>query len=165
MSSGPNRGLAGKARRAHYRSRASRLYAQQHIAEYLDPESGHSTISLDRPIPIGHRREFLPSAAPGHDDAMGDQLELKLTDVETVTDGTIRIVPPAKAATVTASGRSKNGNTVRHVDKQTRPVSHADAPRKRVSGQTFTLQGFLCGCAVGGAAAAIVLLLWQVVLR
>ena len=161
MSSGPNRGLAGKARRAHYRSRASRLCAQQLIAEYLDPEPVRSTVPYDRPIPIGHRREFLPSAAPVYHDALGNQLELTLTDVETITDGTIRIVPAGQSA----SGRSKNGKTVRHVGRQIQHGSQAGAPTERVLGQTFTLRGFLCGCAVGSAAAAIVLLLLQVVFR
>ena len=165
MSSGPNRGLAGKARRAHYRSRASRLYAQQLITEYLDPESERSTVPYDRPIPIGHRREFLPSAAPVYHDALGNQLELTLTDVETITDGTIRIVPAGTTASATDLRRSKNGKTVRHVGKQTHPGSQAGAPTQRALGQTFTLRGFLCGCAVGSAAAAIVLLLLQVVFR
>ena len=165
MSSGPNRGLAGKARRTHYRSRATRLYAQQLIDEYLDPDSEHSTIPRDRPIPIGHRREFLPSAIPVYRDTLGNQLELPLTDAETITDGTIRIVPKQKTTSATALGRSTNGKTVRHVGKQIQPGSYAGALTKRASGRTFTLRGFLCGCAVGSAAAAIVLLLLQVVFR
>src|SRR5256885_516947 len=51
-------GLAGKARRVRERGRVSRLYTQQWIDEYLDPQEQHE--KLRRPIPIRARSEFLP---------------------------------------------------------------------------------------------------------
>ena len=160
MQDGPNRGLVGKARRTRYRSRASCLHAQQMIAEYFDPKPDPCLAHRERLIPIGHRREFLPSAAPTYEDGMGNQLELPLTHVESIVDGAIRVAPIRKATAATASGRSKNGKAVRQPGHRIVPGS---APGEPESSQPFTLRGFLCGCAVGGAAAAMVLLLLQAV--
>ena len=131
------------------------------IAEYLDPDPDPAALRHERSIPIGHRREFLPSAVPAYEDGMGSQLELPLTDAESIVDGAIRVTPTAK----TASARSKNGKTVRPHRHDALAKSLESAPGKLESCQPFTLRGFLCGCAVGGAAAAMVLLLLHAVLE
>ena len=154
MQTMTNRGLAGRARKAHYRSRASRLFSQQLIDDYFEPNS-HDW-NRDRYIPIRHRSDFLPSVASTSVADTTDaytQLELPLTGDDdngrqyeggaptfpskgdTAPDGAIRFRPRATPACE---------------DEQTTPG--------------LTLRGFLFGCALGSSAAAVVLLILSVVL-
>ena len=129
-------GLSGKARRSRYRGRALRLYTQQLIEEFLEPEP-HAT-RRDRFIPIGRRSEFLPSATvPGSE--MGDE--------------------PARREAVRFPADRDRPKGVPVV----RPPKPPNTP-ERSEPVTFTTRGFLCGCAMGSAAAAVILLLIPVVL-
>ena len=150
-------GLAGKARRAYHRSRAGRLYAQQQIADYLDPKPEPADLQRSRPIPIGHRRDFVASVTSEPPHRPGQQLELPLTRTEPVGEGTIRItrkpLTPARAGVASV----KNG--------QTGPQAAASQAAPNQSTETFSLWRFLGGCAMGSAAAAMILLIVQVTLR
>ena len=150
-------GLAGKARRAHHRSRAARLCAQQQIADYLDPKPEPADLRRSRPIPIGHRRQFVASVAPEPHQRAGQQLELPLTRTEPVGEGTIRItrkpLTPARAGV--ASGKSS----------QTGQQAAASQAVPTGSREPFSFWRFLGGCAMGSAAAAMILLIVQVTLR
>ncbi len=129
-------GLSGKARRNHFRGRALRLHTQQLIDEFLEPESRPAR--TERFIPIGRRSEFLPSAAaPGSE--VGD---------EPIGREVIRFPVDRE--------RAKGVPVVR-------PPRPPQTPEKSEPA-AFTTRGFLYGCAMGSAAAAVILLLIQVVL-
>ncbi len=150
-------GLAGKARRAHHRSRAGRLCAQQQIADYLDPNPEPAELRDSRPIPIGHRREFVASVAPEPVHRPDQQLELPLTRAEPIAEGTIRITRKPLPVSKAGGAGGTNGQTVRQAAaSRTRPTR---------SRETFSLWRFLGGCAMGSAAAAMILLIVQVTLR
>ncbi len=93
MRNTPNQGLAGKARRSRHRSRASRLHQQLLIEEYLGESKRLLESGIDRPIRIGHRPEFLPSAELGLDDSAAGQLELPLTTPEANDGGAVITIP------------------------------------------------------------------------
>ena len=156
MRDAPPGGLAGKARRVHHRSRAARLCAQQQIADYLVPKPEPVELRDSRPIPIGHRREFVASVAPEPLHVSGQQLELPLTRVEPVAEGTIRITRKPLPLSKAGGAAGTNGQTVR------KAASHTQPTRPR---ETFSLWRFLGGCAMGSAAAAMILLIVQVTLR
>ncbi len=133
---GGRRGLSGKARRNRSRGRAARLYTQQMIDEYLEDKPGESRPK--RFIPIRGRSEFLPSAkCPGSE---------------------VRDEPKRRSAIRLGSGLSHPTNA-----PVVRPPRQPQTPEQKVL-ETFTTRGFLYGCAMGSAAAAVVLLLVQVVL-
>ncbi|MGB2986704.1 MAG: hypothetical protein WBE26_12570 [Phycisphaerae bacterium] len=156
-------GVSGKARRVRYRNRAARLYTQQMIDDYieLDPDGLHR----ERHIPIRGRKEFLPSIAQRWDasvDRHDAQLELplglpeKMQKVQRAADKT-RTVPQAspkpEADAVIRFPRIPR----RETDLELKPP----VQYRRKAG--FTFSGFLIGCAMGSAAAAMVLLVVQTV--
>jgi hypothetical protein len=163
-----NRGLAGRARKVHHRSRAERLYAQQLIDDYYDPDPVER--EEDRFIPIGRRNDFLPAVASAmveqapRTDA---QLELPLTDDR--SNGHKHGQKP-----LPSSLKNDDANEVviqfrpdasSDVTKTPRPVpDDVVYPLEVQEKPRFTIHGFLVGCAVGGGAAAVMLLLLQLVL-
>ena len=159
MSNGQNRGLAGKARLVHHRSRATRRSAEQHIEEFFHPTPGQSRGGRTRPIPIRSRREFLPSVATGVVTPAGTQLELPLTEATPVGDAAIRIKHKAALIDKLPAQRRPDGKPALKS-----PLSEAAArrPVKRGADQPFSLRGFLCGCAMGSAAAAAILLVLSI---
>ena len=159
-------GISGKARRVRHRNRAARLYTQQMIEEYLEP--GGATMTSDRYIPIRGRSDFLPSVTPngGLFSAGADsQLELPLT-----TDASDKPVarpaqphrsdPEQKSDTTTDSAIRFPRDDRRTDEFDPRRLDPAGAKGGRPAG-TFTIGGFLVGCAIGSAAAALVLLVVQ----
>jgi hypothetical protein len=138
------------------------MYAQQMIEEYLYPES--DTWRPERFVPIRSRREFFPSAAFISDEPAAPsqrQLELSLTTVATVVQQSTakatreRTLPePDAAPSVTA---------VPWRDSVIRTPRAAFQPmqRRKQKQSPFTPGGFLFGCALGSAAAAVVLLVLQ----
>ena len=127
-----NRGLSGKARRVHHRKRAERLNSQQMIEETLNPTMQDTP---HRHIPIRGRRRFLPSIA-----YMG-----KVVPVGT---GRQLELPLASADRTRTAARSTGLGF--------KPPEQLEATHR------FTVGGFLLGCAMGSAAAAMVLLVVQV---
>lgn len=152
-------GLHGKARRARSRSRAARLHAQRSIAE-LDGDDKEMLFAR-REIPLGRRNDFFPSVvfstSTGQDDyewhGIGTQLQLPLSVLD---------VP----------GTGEHGGGIGQVPTRTRNPDHdSDIIRLHRTGRTpmfkqpeqmrdpqqVTLGGFLLGCAMGTAAAGLVL--------
>ncbi len=160
MRNTPNQGLAGKARRTRHRSRASRLHQQHLIEQYLGDESSRQTKS-DRSIRIGHRRDFLPSAELGLDDSGAGQLELPLTTPEVIDGGAVMIIPKEKSANLAAleaatiATQSSPTTSVRDVSTVADSGSAEDE---------FSLRCLLIGCAMGSAAAAMILMMFRILI-
>ncbi len=159
-----NRGLSGKARRVHHRNCAERLSSRQMIEEFLDPKPQDPP---PRHIPIRGRRSFLPSIVHMRTTVaaeIGRQLELPLAAVENAST-TVRsggTAQPASERKIVAQADA----TLRfpHVGKPT--AGPAFKPLEQLeAGQRFTVGGFLLGCAMGSAAAAMVLLVVQTTIR
>lgn len=155
MRNTPNQGLAGRARRARHRSRASRLHHQHLIEEYLGGSERLQDSRSDRPIRIGHRPEFLPSAELGLDDSGAGQLELPLITPEAIEAGAVITIPKEKSASLAAleaatiATQSSPATPVHEVSSVAVTGSAADE---------FSIRGLLVGCAMGSAAAAMVLI-------
>ncbi len=144
-------GLSGRARTVRDRSRAARTYAAQRIVDYFEPEVGPRR-DLSR-IPIGRQAGFLhPTVAVSSTAATrirrpSGQLELPLTTAD-LPDLTSR----RTVSTVTSS-------------PQGAPLAPAWLRLHNGSSRRgFTIGGFLCGCAIGGAVAAAILLVVQTVI-
>ncbi len=176
MLYGKNHGLYGKARIAHLRSRVARAYAAQRIAEDLEPD-----LPDGRPrrfIRIGHRAEFLPSAAgSGEGPAPASQMKLPLAELGTASAGDARrsqkLEERGPTSTLVDSGialqsevRARLGSPESQTTNRTAasalPALNLLQPKKR---SRFSIAGFAVGCALGGAAAGIFLLLLYIVVR
>ena len=144
-------GLSGRARTVRDRSRAARTYAAQRIVDYLEPEVGPRR-DLSR-IPIGRQAGFLhPTVAVSTTAAtrircQSGQLELSLTPADLPDPSPRRPVSP-----VTSS-------------PQGAPLATAWLGLHGGSSKRgFRISGFLYGCAIGGAVAAVILLVVQTVM-
>ncbi len=148
-------GLAGKARRARNLHRASRIYAQQMIDEYLYPEL--ETTRPERVIPIRSRHEFLPSAAFFREETSQPakrQLELSLAGG---TSSTKRSLPEPLIGILKFTDAVKRDSVIRP-----RKAPTQSTPQRTQKESPFTPRGFFFGCALGSAAAAVVLLVVQI---
>lgn len=148
-------GLAGKARRARDLNRVTRMYAQQMIDEYLYPDP--DPVRPERYIPIRGRSEFLPSAAfiSEDQDALQRQLELPLS----AAAATHESAPPDQTVQRTAvevAREPRRSSVIRPLRAPFQPTQ-----RRKQKQSPFTPGGFLFGCALGSAAAAMVLLVVQ----
>lgn len=159
-------GLAGKARRVNMRSRATRLCAQQLICEFLEPDPDE--LHRDRPIPIRrHGDEFLPTAAHFVEDADSMPEARNLPQDEPVESTAAAAARPEVSAApvgeVTVQRpHARQDTTRRRPPLPTTPRAYGSGhPR---STRKLTMPGFLCGCAVGSAAAAAVLFVLQLAL-
>jgi len=205
-------GLSGKARREHRRSRASRLYTEQLIAEYIDVDDGPA-LAL---VPIRRRGEFLQTAPEftgsndPSDSGAGMQLDLPLVGAIDLGGGHVCDAVAAEPMSTVksadesgdggSSGMSERGvisvgtNVDESSDEPTvgdtafetsteRSSARPDGPvRRRALGMKtmsrppvgwatgkvvdapsapFSVRGFSYGCAMGGAAAAVALLIGQ----
>ena len=150
-------GLAGKARRARDRNRASRMYTQQVIDEYFSPES--DTRRPERYIPIRGRSEFLPSAAfisDEQDAPTQRQLELPLVAAEAARECALPDQTVERSTAVEVADEPRRDSVIRPLRAPFHPVQ-----RRKQKQSPFTPGGFLFGCALGSAAAAMVLLVVQ----
>lgn len=156
MRNTPNQGLAGKARRKRVRSRTTRLYQQQLIEDYVHNRNELGKSPLDRSIPIGHRREFVPTAEPGLDDSAAGQLDLSLTPVDEDRDAAFIAVPKDEAETFRPAQREiAKAVAASKPVAVGRPVATSEV--EGVVASEFTWRGFAFGCAIGGSAAAVLL--------
>lgn len=148
-------GLAGKARRARDLNRATRMYSQQMIEEYLYPEP--DTWRPERYIPIRGRSEFLPSAAFFSEDQ--DAPTQRQLDLPLLAAGPARESAPPhqtveRLAAVEVADEPRRDSVIRPPKSPFQPT-----PQRKQS--PITPGGFLFGCALGSAAAAMVLLVVQ----
>lgn len=157
-------GLHGKARRAHSRNRASSLHAQRLIAEFDGDDT--EVLFAQRDIPLGRRNDFLPSVvfstAVDQDNqewhGIGTQLQLPLT----VLDGSGGLERDGEIGRVSAGTEDENhGRGVIRILRSER-ASMFKQPEQMQDSQQVTLGGFLKGCAMGTAAAVLLLLVLRV---
>ncbi len=161
MRNTPNQGLAGKARRTRQRSRASRMHHQHLIEEYLGESKSHLHAGRDRPIRIGHRPEFLPSADLGPDDSAAGQLELPLPAPEVIDGDAVMIIPKEKSTKLAALEAATIAVQTRPAlpVREVRTVADTGADENE-----FSLRGLFVGCALGSAAAAMALVVIRALL-
>jgi len=161
-------GLSGKARKVHKRRRASRHHMQKLIEDYLDPGSGSMELSDERMIPVGHRREsLLPNSPTFEHIAFGDdrQLELYFNQPEPQTEKAVCFVPGHPRAIKVDDTATSDELRDAAGKIGVRPETLPSARTSDQSAPTFTMRGFLCGCAIGAAAAAVILMIVQTALR
>ncbi len=160
MRNTPNQGLAGKARRSRHRSRAATLHHQHLIEEYLGGSDRTLESESGRSIRIGHRPEFLPSAELGPDDSAAGQLDLPLTEHEAIEGSAVMTIPKEKSANLAALQAA--------IATQPSPAMPVRKVRTIAgTGSTvneFSMRGLLVGCAVGTAAAAMLLIVIRTLL-
>lgn len=150
-------GLAGKARRARDLNRVTRMYTQQMIDDYLYPDS--DPWRPERYIPIRGRSEFLPSAAfisEDQDAPTQRQLELPLIAAEAAHESTLPDQTVERSTAVEVADEPRGDSVIRPLRAPLQPMQ-----RRKQKQSPFTPRGFLFGCALGSAAAAMVLLVVQ----
>lgn len=173
-------GYRGKERLYRDRSRASRWQAQQLIDEYLDSEDE----SVCR-VRIGHRSEFIPTAAETEDEveARQEQLSLPLDEQRRVMNAAeepgqepvLRLhAPEPRAADINEMVETPVQENAKE-DARCAAMKSAAAPerpqrtpyewfadRRPVRAKSFQRGHFLYGCALGTAAAAAILAMLRV---
>ena len=144
METTRRRGLSGKARRVRERNRAARLHAKRMIQEYDLPEATDPLPG--RYIPIRHTTAFRPTVAISRPTKAHRAL--------------------GKKKIVNATARSAHEDAGSRPDKALRLPCASQASYKATSAraaifgrrQSFRLGGFLFGCALGTAAASVLLI-------
>lgn len=155
-------GLSGKARKIRKRRRAACLRAQQMIEEYLEPQE--QAPSRFGSIPIRGRGEFLPTVAGATTlptARTASQLELPL---DSSKGSRVAEKPPGAGRTARSETRAPSDAPIRFPgapDSKARFSPMAKGPRSDHRRAAFTVKGFLVGCAMGTAAAAVALLVLQ----
>ena len=150
-------GLAGKARRARDLNRVTRMYTQQMIDEYLYPDP--DPVRPERYIPIRGRSEFLPSAAfisEDQDAPTQRQLELPLIVAVAARESALPVQTFERSTSLEVADEPRRDSVIRPLKSPFQPT-----PRRKQKQSPFTPGGFLFGCALGSAAAAMVLLVVQ----
>lgn len=146
-------GLSGKARKARNRRRAARLHSGQLIDELVEPHAADQ-----RCVPIRGRSDFLPSVAQVTNVKESDrQLEFALRQAEpsaaTAKHGWLRRGKTKQEADSTADRAIRFCHGKAFDPRGLRPAVGTRLPL----GGGFTVRGFLTGCAMGSAAAALLL--------
>ncbi len=158
-------GLSGKARHVRCRNRAARMQADELVNEYL--ESTMTSPGRRRTIPIRGRSEFLPSIAQAQAaSAAGRDAQLELPLASTKEPGKVQ---PAAAdtATVPKTASKPPVDVVIRFPRSSKPTAplRLKPPTHYRRKSEFTIGGFLAGCAMGSAAAALLLLVVQTVFK
>jgi len=170
-------GLGGKARRARGKSRAAKLYVRQCVDEYLRPDANDGGPAPY--VPIRHSAEFSASVDVHPDNERRRDAQMELHLVPGRADGPSRFAQPtgkAKepriAANPVPATSTDAGKAVASVAKLRESASALFSrvglkkPQWRTkSNAQITAGGFLWGCALGSAAAAMVLLVLHTALR
>ncbi len=168
MQNVKNRGLSGKARRVHDERRAARLRADQLVMNYLESDSSFAEGRPERMIPVRryHDSPLPPSATFEHVAyAEHQQLELGLNELEPATVDPVCLVPARLLASdPTEPLAGQKGTETTAQTARDAPGLHPVGPAEDMPAP-FTIRGFICGCAIGAAAATVALLVLQTVLR
>lgn len=155
METTRRRGLSGKARRVRERNRAARLHAKRMIQEYDEPETAEPV--PERFIPIRHTTAFRPTVAISRraraQSAAGHKSNVKATSRAAQND------PRRQTVTTREHSGAQPGQALRlsctsHASYEATSARAAIFGRRR----TFRLSGFLLGCAMGTAAASLLLI-------
>ena len=161
-----NKGLAGKARRTHKKTRAARLHSTQLIMNYLEPEADPVEQFRERQIPIRRNGRSQEYSTPNFEHVAletEDQLDLSLYAPESPSDA-ICLIPAGNLATERNAPHLHVENKCTPSAILQRAVAKRAGRRIAEASATFSLRGFLRGCALGGTAAAAVLLMAWVAL-
>lgn len=145
------RGLSGKARRIRERNRAARLNAKRLIQEYYEPEAKEQVSG--RYIPIRHTTVFRPTVAISRPTKVHRMLGKKATPRIAQEDA------GRQAAPTPGHSGARPGKALR-LSCTSQPSYEATSARAAIFGRrrTFRLGGFLFGCALGTAAASVLLI-------
>ncbi|UCE59367.1 MAG: hypothetical protein JSU63_18235 [Phycisphaerales bacterium] len=167
--------LSGKARRRHKAGRAARLFDQQLILDYFDPNDASSQRpAVDRSIPVMHHRDSHTAAgAPFQPVAKGAdaQVDRRADANETDNEEAICFVRAGKT-TIGGTPAVRSAHSTQNYEPEAKTAtdplstnwtSWRARPPKRGTSSTrgFTLGGFLYGCAMGAAAAGLMLVVLQ----
>jgi len=169
MSATSTGGLCGKARQQRVRRRAARLYAQKLVDEYFEPPLMEPRI--ERHVPIGGRSEFLQSVAPPSapdsfaraDEWSSEERAVKLALPLGDGDRQAELALSFGADTSNDAGEPPAVLLV----KRAKPELGARSTigHGRGTSSSYTFGGFLLGCAMGSAAAVMMLMVAQAVVR
>ena len=143
--------LWGKARDVRNRSRFHRHLADEQIFEYA--EGGFHAHSPARHIPIRHRSEFLPTLVM----ASANGLAIVSNGNHGSEQSSSRTVQPAGGLDMKTQSGTQAAKTPAPVIRL--PVRSRSALPVADSRFKFTWRGFGAGCAMGAAAAAVLVLL------
>lgn len=151
-------GLTGKARSNKYRNRVERIRAQQLLDEYFEVEE-------DRPrqhVRLGGRADFLPTVDSWTSESesfeTGNQFELSLGAHDTAAVDNAAAEPKVEAA-------PKPNVKVIPAPYWARPKVTFQPQGGRSTEKAFDIRRFLCGCALGSAAAAAILMIVSTVVH
>lgn len=156
-------GLSGKARRVRFRDRAARRHDQLLLSEYFEPDP--EALSHKRYIPVRGRCEFAPSMVQDHDELMAPPISRE-AGTQLALSRAADKGPPSPSLTC---GERREANTDEQVGERDGAIRFPGAkssavpvpgPEVQNNGRSeeLTFRGFALGCAMGSAAAAVVLL-------
>lgn len=162
-------GLTGKARTIKTRNRIERIRAQQLLDEYFDAEDD------DQPrqhVRLGSRADFLPTADSWTNESAGfetgGQFELSLEAVATnEIEGDFREeeAGASAAAETVLEAEPKQAVKVIPTPYWAKPKLTFQPQGTREVAKSFDVRRFLCGCALGTAAAAAILMIVSTVVH
>lgn len=178
-------GLHGKARYSRFRNRAWRLHSQQLIEEFVEPAG--TPDKNTRRIPIKRRAEFVPSAPVlGSEYGVGTEQELELVYTTDAREQSVQVglfdqafalvSPTSKEDAAITFSRSQSElrtepnkpGVQRSERKALIGSTPQDSPTKAETGspsvESFTARGFVFGCALGTAVAAVLLMMVRAVI-
>lgn len=169
-------GMYGRARKAHRQNRVSRFHQDEMVTEYFDdPEEGFKPQRL---IPIRHKSEFLPSAHYVDQNSLqaAQPVELLLQSKQRkfMNKSKSKLIPHHQAIKFTKTQKAKSAVT----SFRSRKLKDAKAWQPvHLSPRIFTgrspwrrwvaslsLGGFAYGCLLGGAVAAFMLMLIDIMM-
>lgn len=142
-------GVYGKARIVRDRRRSEQEHADRMVYEYLtEPITGPPRRRpARRPVPIRGLREFLPSVA-----FVGGPNTVRTRSYPSLPEVDPNRKPGRELRVAT------RGSHTRPSRAPLRPRQTTNRTPRSCDSETFSLGRFLAGCAVGSAAAALVLL-------
>lgn len=159
-------GLAGKARNNRHRRRIERIHAQQMLEEYLGEEEDQLEMR-SRHVPVRGRADFLPTIDSwSRDDETiqtGSQLELTLSPAPDRNGLEVCEESESMPAAAMSDVETINSPIVIPAPYWARPRASFQPQGGRGVARTFDLRRFAYGCALGGAAAAVILLVVGIV--
>lgn len=159
MASKKTGGTHGKARYARARNRRASRWAVSAIEEFEELPAWRTQSS--RNIPIRHRSEFLPTAHDGANGTSGSQVQFAFSAVidERDPEPSRRTqAPKSKDEHRSASAISKPSPAA-PVIRVARTSSAGQRPlAKPAPERSVTLSGLALGCALGSAAALLIVL-------
>ncbi len=172
----PFGGLNRRARKAQRRNRATRIHHNELVDEYFS--ENEEEMNFQRNIPIRHKSDFFPSAHYVDQKTLttGQQLELPLNSGRKVTKNntTSKLIPHHLAIKITKNQDSKPSSTSSRLRKfkdakawqpvhlSPRILMNRSLWHRRFS--SLSLSGFGYGCLLGGAAAAFMLMVLDIIM-